>query len=86
MFLTGRDLIDALDSGGVDVTTTLAGTAAELRAEMGTSSSRAQRASTVRDDIDIDISISALAPFSAVGSGPPVTVDVDPGGTRDIGE
>jgi AcrR family transcriptional regulator len=56
-----RDLIDALDSAGVDVTTTLAGTAAELRAEIGHLLIRAQRASTVRDDIDINDLMAILS-------------------------
>lgn len=48
-----RDLIDALDSAGVDVTAALAGVVGELRAETGRLLARAQQAGVVRGDIDL---------------------------------
>jgi AcrR family transcriptional regulator len=48
-----RDLIDALDSSGVDVTAALAGVVGELRAETGRLLARAQQAGVVRGDIDL---------------------------------
>jgi AcrR family transcriptional regulator len=48
-----RDLIDALDSTGVDVTAALAGAVGELRAETGRLLARAQQAGVVRGDIDL---------------------------------
>jgi AcrR family transcriptional regulator len=48
-----RDLIDALDSAGVDVTAALAGVVGELRAATGRLLARAQHAGAVRADIDL---------------------------------
>jgi AcrR family transcriptional regulator len=48
-----RDLIDALDSAGVDVTAALAGVVGELRAETGRLLAGAQQAGAVRADIDL---------------------------------
>jgi AcrR family transcriptional regulator len=48
-----RDLIDALNGAGVDITAALVSVVGELRAETGRLLARAQRAGTVRDDIDI---------------------------------
>ena len=47
------DLIDALASAGVDVRTTVAATAADLRREIGHILARAQDGGAVRGDIDI---------------------------------
>jgi AcrR family transcriptional regulator len=48
-----RDLIDALNSSGVDVTPALRGAVDELRAETGRLLARAQRARAVRADIGL---------------------------------
>jgi AcrR family transcriptional regulator len=48
-----RDLVDALDSAGVDVTAALAGVVSDLREQTGRMLSRAQRTGAVRDDIGI---------------------------------
>ena len=48
-----RDLIDALDSAGIDITEGLAGLVGELRAETGHLLTSAQRAGAVRRDIDV---------------------------------
>jgi hypothetical protein len=48
-----KDLIDALDSAGVDVTSAIAGSAGELRAEIGHLLTRAQQTGGIRDDIDV---------------------------------
>jgi AcrR family transcriptional regulator len=47
-----RDLIDALDSAGVDVTSGITGLAAEFRAAVGHLLAHAQQAGGIRDDID----------------------------------
>ncbi|MFC1438556.1 helix-turn-helix domain-containing protein [Streptacidiphilus sp. N1-10] len=46
------DLVDALAGAGVEVRTAVAGSAADLRAEMGRLLAAAQQSGTVRDDID----------------------------------
>jgi AcrR family transcriptional regulator len=46
-----RDLADALASAGNGVSTALAGTAADLRGEIGHLLARAQRSGAIRDDI-----------------------------------
>jgi AcrR family transcriptional regulator len=48
-----RDLVDALDGAGFDLSTSLASTAAELRAEIDVLLGRAQRAETIRSDITV---------------------------------
>lgn len=56
-----RDLIDALNGAGVDITVALAGVVGELRAETGRLLARAQRAGAIRDDIDISDLMALLS-------------------------
>lgn len=46
-----RDLVDALASGGIELSAALAGTAAQLRSEIGDLLVRAQRTGAIRDDV-----------------------------------
>jgi AcrR family transcriptional regulator len=48
-----RDLVDALAGADIDITTTVAATAADLRSEIGHLLVRAQRCDTIRNDIGI---------------------------------
>ena len=56
-----RDLIDALNGAGVDITAALASVVGELRAETGRLLARAQQAGAVRDDIDISDLMALLS-------------------------
>jgi AcrR family transcriptional regulator len=56
-----RDLIDALNGAGADITAALAGVVGELRAETGRLLARAQQAGAVRDDIDISDLMALLS-------------------------
>jgi AcrR family transcriptional regulator len=49
-----KDLIDALDRAGISLSPSLAETARDLRAEVGRLLTRAQRAGTIRTDVDTD--------------------------------
>jgi AcrR family transcriptional regulator len=55
------DLIDALASAGIEVRTTVAATAADLRSEIGRILSRAQASGTVRADIGTAELMAALS-------------------------
>lgn len=48
-----RDLVDALAGADIDITTTVAATAADLRSEIGHLLVRAQRCNAIRNDIGI---------------------------------
>jgi AcrR family transcriptional regulator len=56
-----RDLVDALAQAGVSVTAELAGAGAILRDEVGQLLARAQRAGSVRDDVDTDDLMALLS-------------------------
>jgi AcrR family transcriptional regulator len=63
---TKKDLADALTLAGVDLVETLAATTAELRDALATLLERAQRAGTVRGDIDVaDLHAIVLAALDA---------------------
>ena len=73
-----RDLVDALAGAGVDVRTTVAATAADLRAEIGRLLDRAQSSGAVRTDITIaDLMALLSGLFFALRSG--ANDQADPG-------